>query len=966
MRLPGRGRWLLLALVLGGVLLAGVGPSLRLAWAALHRALGLALDLALIGGLLFLLAALLAPFEALGWWAGWFGEDPAPRRSGELLGGAAASPGATAGTRREIERWVVYLDGIGQASDRALPEGEDFLRRLAAALPGRIAILRGIVPYSVRNLPMTEAGWLAGFWRWVDRLRLRNPRSLLGLVINLRNLTVVAVSADRRYGPVYNRGMADVIRDSLLAGGYPVGSGTPVTLLGFSGGGQIALGALPHLRHSLEAPVEVISLAGVFAGNNDLLQASHLFHLVGDRDPVERLGPLAFPGRWRLLALSPWNRARRRGKVSLLSLGPVGHELPGGLFDAEARLPDGRSHLEQTVERVAALLRGVAPEQLPQPPALSNYARYRTNPWHWPELARDSGPLPATALRPLDGWIGRLLLPAPERRHPGGREGRFGVELELFAAPQPWRHLVGRVLPLEWLDPALADACLDVRFSDQARRSVVSGHVHPLRLEGWRGVTPLESLAGARPHDDQLVRLPEPVAVLDDSSTGPGGSGPRLRIAAEPLQTTGVALALVRFLAPLDAASPQPELWRAQCFDPVSRRFSGPELRLRLPLPRANGEGLRPAASAGLAEAELNAEGWYASGVPDGGGGFVVQALAPRALLRFAPQRRIVGRREAWQFLRREMWREPRQGRVCSTLLEPGQAEAPWCGEDWREGERLLLVHVFGGIGGQMREEALRQGPCVGHFAYGSARLQREPLADELTLALDYRQVYAHNPEGIIAGAQDGWRYLADRQWGWLATRPVADVLVRFPPFTGSYTVEGEEQSPLDGLERQLARMMARYRLGDGSGASFVGPANNCAQDSNQALFAAIAALLGRIERSDPAVLAAWSRERPDQAGRLRQLLRFERDLRRRLLPCGALRRDWRQQSAVLGACPAERPLSELLHAAGSWRTALPRLAADTVLRVFLEHGASLLVLRSDQPSGAQPWIAPVAPITLG
>jgi len=957
-RLARRYRWLLPALLLAALLLVGVGPSLQLAWIALHSSFGLALDLALIGGLLFLVAALMAPFEALGWWAGWFGDDPAPRRSGELLSGEGPGPGpgVSPGSRPEIERWVVYLDGIGQASDRALPEGEDFLRRLAAALPERIAILRGIVPYSVLNLPMTEGRWLAGFWRWVDRLRLRNPGSLLGLIINLRNLTVVAVSADRRYGPVFNRGMATVIGDSLLAGGYPAGSGTPVTLLGFSGGGQIALGALPHLRRSLAAPVEVISLAGVFAGNNEVLEASHLFHLVGDRDPVERLGPVAFPGRWRLLALSPWNRARRRGKVSLLSLGPVGHELPGGLFDAEARLPDGRSHLEQTVERVAALLRGLAPEQRPQPAALSNYARYRTNPWHWPDLARDSGQLPGTGLRPRQGWIGRLLLPAPERRHAGGREGRFVVDLEVFAAPPGWRYLVGRVLPLEWHDPALAPACLDVRFSDQARRSVASGHVHPLRLEAWRAVTPLESLAGARPHDDQLVCLPAPVQVLEGD-----GDTPRLRITAEPLQTTGVALALVRFLEPLDAASPEPELWRARCFDPRLRRFEGPELRLRLPLPRANGEGLRQAASAGLAETALNAEGWYASGVPDGGGGFVVQALLPRALLRFAPQQRIVGRREGWRYLKRLMWRAPRQGQVHNTLLQPEAGAAPWC-----EGERLLLVHVYGGIGGQLREEALRNGPCVGHFAFGTARLVREPLADELSLTLDYRQVYAHNPEGIIAGSQDCWRYLADRQWGWLGTRPVADVLVRFPPFTGSYTLAGEELSPLRGLERQLALMTARYRLGDGSGACFVGPANNCAQDSNQALFAAIAALLARLEGADPALLAAWRREQPEQAERLGRLLRFEQDLRRRLLPCGSLRPDWLHQSAVLGASPAERPLSELLHAAGSWRTALPRLAADTVLRVFLEHGAELLVLRSDQPGGVQPAIEPVAPITLG
>ncbi|MEL7068621.1 MAG: hypothetical protein AAGN15_08235 [Cyanobacteria bacterium J06581_3] len=34
--------------------------------------------------------------------------------------------------------------------------------------------------------------------------------------------------------------------------------------------------------------------------------------------------------------------------------------------------------------------------------------------------------------------------------------------------------------------------------------------------------------------------------------------------------------------------------------------------------------------------------------------------------------------------------------------------------------------------------------------------------------------------------------------------------------------------------------MMARYRIGDGTGGTYVGPANNCAQDSNQSLCAAL------------------------------------------------------------------------------------------------------------------------------
>ena len=52
---------------------------------------------------------------------------------------------------------------------------------------------------------------------------------------------------------------------------------------------------------------------------------------------------------------------------------------------------------------------------------------------------------------------------------------------------------------------------MDVHFSDAALASWERGAIHPLRLEGWRQVTPLESLAGSRPRDDQLVRLRGPV-----------------------------------------------------------------------------------------------------------------------------------------------------------------------------------------------------------------------------------------------------------------------------------------------------------------------------------------------------------------------------------------------------------------------------------------------------------------------
>jgi predicted Abi (CAAX) family protease len=548
------------------------------------------------------------------------------------------------------------------------------------------------------------------------------------------------------------------------------------------------------------------------------------------------------------------------------------------------------------------------------------------------------------------------------------------VWFEVIRAPGSWSELQGQRLRLDWHDPQLARLAMDVHFSDEALESVADGGVHPLRLNHWRQVTPLESLAGARPLDDQLVRLTPPVLVLpetqDQLAQEPGRQ--RLVVHHEPLQTTGTALALVHFEAPPGAseageATEHPAWsWTGVSFDPQTGRFDGARLRLRLPPPVANSEGIAPSTSRGLAQAATNRTGWYVSGVPDGDGGFVVQSMVPRSLQRFAPERVISGQRRAWDYIKRQAWHQPQAGSSSSVLVTGrplGEQEAL---AEWQPGDRLLVLHVFGGIGGQQREAALASGLCTGHFAYGVATLEREPLSGELGLELTYRQVYAHNPDGIIAGAQDRWRYLGDRQWGWLGTRPVADILVRFPPLTASYQVQGHERSLLGDFERHLAAMTARYRLGDGTGATFVGPANNCSQDSNQALFAAIQGLQQQMRQLDHRALRSWQLQDPAQAMRLRQLLLVEKDLRRALLPFAGLRPDWQRQRDGLGTSLEDQPLDNLLRGLGSWRALLPRMASDTVINIFLRHGASALVMRASQLGGEHPEIEPVAPLTLG
>jgi predicted Abi (CAAX) family protease len=299
----------------------------------------------------------------------------------------------------------------------------------------------------------------------------------------------------------------------------------------------------------------------------------------------------------------------------------VGHELPGGIFDTQVSLSDGRTPMQQTLDLVSAILTGRLGATAPPVAGPSNYERFGSNPWHQIIPARDTMPLPSPALRPLDRWIGRLVLPEPQQRD-------AGVGFEVLHAPDPWGSLVGRLVRLDWTARQLRTLAMDVHFSDAALASWERGAIHPLRLEGWRQVTPLESLAGSRPLDDQLVRLRGPVQVRQDHR------GMSLDVQLEPLQTTGLALALVRFIAPLGQ-----DRWQVLPYTRERCRFDGEPFVVRLPPPVAMAAGQLPATAEGIERSRQNDDGWYVSGVPDGEGAFVVQSLVPRSMVRFAPER---------------------------------------------------------------------------------------------------------------------------------------------------------------------------------------------------------------------------------------------------------------------------------------------------------------------------------------
>jgi predicted Abi (CAAX) family protease len=274
------------------------------------------------------------------------------------------------------------------------------------------------------------------------------------------------------------------------------------------------------------------------------------------------------------------------------------------MLDPNAKLPDGRTNLRQTLDYIEHILAGTLEQCHPQfidAEALrkreSAYARYRSAPWNRAE----SYPVltPADEFRPVADWTGRLILPQ--------RDARFGgAWLELRTTPKEYAQLTGQTVQLQWNESLqtvrdmLRAVRRDVSFSAEAYyTSTYGGFVHPVRLNRWRLVDPLESLAGAHPVDDVFVKLAGPVVVES------AGDQPILRIAHEPVQIAGCFFALVRFL-------------EAQGGD----AYLTDRGVVRIP----------PAID--RAVPEFGEDEWYVYGLPDAQGTFVVLAMAPSEMLR--------------------------------------------------------------------------------------------------------------------------------------------------------------------------------------------------------------------------------------------------------------------------------------------------------------------------------------------
>lgn len=304
-------------------------------------------------GIILLVWGTLSPVGTLVWWAN-EAESLAfkKNRSKSLPSDRNASAIAKSS---KINCYIVFLPGVGDFSANQLTPGEEsFLDRLVKRHPNCV-IVSDVFPYSAANESLGGRRILAPLWGFAEQADgwFKNA----DILIKIRNLWRFAISVDERYGRIYNQGIASAILDRMnAANSIPQNSSQPlkIILVGTSGGAQVALGAAPYLNRWLDTQIFVLSVGGVFSGQDGFNATEHVYHLQGGQDWIEDIGRIIFPSRWPWAVASPFNQAVRQGNFTVKTIGPQAHDGATGYF-GEKRVRPNITYVDLTLQEVNKL-----------------------------------------------------------------------------------------------------------------------------------------------------------------------------------------------------------------------------------------------------------------------------------------------------------------------------------------------------------------------------------------------------------------------------------------------------------------------------------------------------------------------------------------------------------------------------------------------------------------------------------
>jgi hypothetical protein len=313
------------------------------------------IKLLLLAVALLLIWGVFAPVGTLVWWLSQSAENLGLKKN-QAKNLPSGEGSINIAKSRKINCYIIFLPGIGDFSADELTPGEEFfLNRLVEKHPNCVAV-SDVFPYSAANKDLAGERLLAPLWGAVENA----PRwlEIADILIKIRNLWRLAISADERYRPIYNQGIATSVIERMNAV-HPIPQSPQqrlkLILIGTSGGAQIALGAASYLDEWLNAQLIVVSVGGSFDGETGFAEAEHVYHLQGSQDWVEDISSIVFPAHWALTVGSPINQARQQGRFTVLNSGLHAHSGSQGYFGTANVNGSRTKYVDLTLDKVNQL-----------------------------------------------------------------------------------------------------------------------------------------------------------------------------------------------------------------------------------------------------------------------------------------------------------------------------------------------------------------------------------------------------------------------------------------------------------------------------------------------------------------------------------------------------------------------------------------------------------------------------------
>lgn len=515
-----------------------------------------------------------------------------------------------------------------------------------------------------------------------------------------------------------------------------------------------------------------------------------------------------------------------------------------------------------------------------------------------------------------------------------------------------------------------------------------AGNILPFSINKWIDVSPLESLAGQRLSTDEPVE----VAIYPDDYSYDAQTH-TLFITSEPTMITGEQVHLVKIIEPIQMnmevssvkmGAIQSDMFLAKRYNRHSKAFDLDDLKVMF---LRNDNRLKTEQKINFTNielSELNRYGWYLYGEYNSQGVFEVRAVeSRRATTLRAPDRAI--ERIPWscgsnpcqsdgveQFIRHGNFRNERNMKGKVTLTKLGDLE-----KDFKIGDTGLLMHIFGGYA---RYDGTKRGFSLpfagqlntGHFSYGQYTIKTCKFTNEPRIDIEYFQIYAHNRRTIISGSTKYHTFAGSTVRGWQYLTTFSDSLFKMPLFEHRFSFGGAmDISVMDSIRLELAVMAARFRIGDGLGATFVTATSSCVQDSNQALYDGLWVIRHRILDNKAAVkfLKDPKNRYSEDVKSFMKLNSFYFRFVLRFVKLSRFRTDWspHEEKAIRANKYNTMPIfgvnpTDLLKAFASGEFVVPRWLYDNLSVFMSQRGADSLILHSAQIGGEAPEIYPTAP----